>query len=559
MSHARSPLASAFRACRPALVTTAVFSAAINLLTFTGPLYMLSVYDRVIPSRHQGTLLALSLIALAAFVLYGALELVRSRILIRTGVVFDRHLAEPLALRLLAAPGTDRSGQPLRDLDNLRDFLTGAAPIVFCDAPWTPLFVLLAFSLHAWLGWAALAGIAGYAVMALASELATRKPLGTAMEATLAAARISSEAFGRRDVLAAMGMTGRFASRWSAAHDAVVSAQASASDRAAHISALSRSYRVALQSGMLGLGAWLAIHEQISVGAMFAANMLMSRALSPVEHAVQHWKSLVTARATVRRIAAALGAQAEATTPMDLPAPQGTLSVEGLVVRLAPTAKATLAGIGFRLEPGEMLTVVGASGAGKSTLLRTLVKAQSLTAGTVRLDGAALDHYRPEALGKAVGYLPQDIELFAGSVADNIARFGTVEADKVVAAARMAGVHEMILRLPSGYDTDIGPGGSTLSGGQRQRIALARALYDLPALIVLDEPNSNLDLNGEAALAEALRAARAAGSTVVVSSHKPALVDMADKLLVLADGAQQLFGPRQEVLARMTPRAVRAA
>ncbi len=554
--------AAAFRACRPAFLATVGFSLTINVLMFTGPLYMISIYDRVLPSRHTGTLIALSGLALTALALYGALELIRSRILIRAGTVFDRMLARPLVERVLSRPATGSQtagSQTLRDLDQLREFLTGAAPVVFCDAPWTPLFVLLAWLMHPFLGMAALGGIVGLFALTFAAEVLTRPVLRTAAIAAMQAAGISTAALRNREVLVALGMAGRFAERWTAKHGEVLSLQTCASDRAALIVSLSKTYRLILQSGMLGLGAWLAIHQEISVGAVFAANLLIGRALQPVEQVVQHWKGFIGARDAYARLKTVLAGEGNSVERMDLPAPVGAVSVEQLAVRAPEAERPGLMGVSFSLAAGEMLTVVGASGSGKSTLLRALVNVWTPLAGTVRLDGATLEQYAPDRLGASIGYLPQDVELFAGTVGENIARFGDVEADKVVAAARMAGVHDLILRLPKGYDTEIGPGGSALSGGQRQRIGLARALYDNPALIVLDEPNSNLDVNGETALARAIDAARAAGSTVVVSSHKQSLVAMADRLLVLADGTQQMFGTRAAVLEKIAPRPSIAA
>lgn len=554
--------AAAFRACRPAFLATVGFSLTINVLMFTGPLYMISIYDRVLPSRHTGTLIALSGLALTALALYGALELIRSRILIRAGTVFDRMLARPLVENVLSRPATatqTAGSQTLRDLDQLREFLTGAAPVVFCDAPWTPLFVLLAWLMHPFLGMAALGGIVGLFALTFAAEVLTRPVLRTAAVAAMQAAGISTAALRNREVLVALGMAGRFAERWTAKHGEVLSLQTCASDRAALIVSLSKTYRLILQSGMLGLGAWLAIHQEISVGAVFAANLLIGRALQPVEQVVQHWKGFIGARDAYARLKTVLAGEGNSVERMDLPAPVGAVSVEQLAVRAPEAERPGLVGVSFSLAAGEMLTVVGASGSGKSTLLRALVNVWTPLAGTVRLDGATLEQYAPDRLGASIGYLPQDVELFAGTVGENIARFGDVEADKVVAAARMAGVHDLILRLPKGYDTEIGPGGSALSGGQRQRIGLARALYDNPALIVLDEPNSNLDVNGETALARAIDAARAAGSTVVVSSHKQSLVAMADRLLVLADGTQQMFGARAAVLEKIAPRPAIAA
>jgi ATP-binding cassette subfamily C protein/ATP-binding cassette subfamily C protein EexD len=557
-----SPLARAVRAYRPVLVATAVFSMAINLLLFTGPLYMIQIYDRVLTSRSLGTLVALSALAAGALVVYGLIEWIRSRILVRAGIVFDTAVARPLFARLISRDGAThqpRAMQALRDLDALREFLTGTAPVIFCDAPWTPLFVVLAWAMHPALGVAAIVGILGLVVLAVATDRVSRPVLDAAGAEARAAAAFAVTATGNRDVVVAMGMAGRFTARWAARHDRVLALQTRASDQAGLLVAATKTYRLILQSGVLGLGAWLVIDGEIGAGAMLAASLLLGRALAPVEQAAQHWRAFVAARDLHARLAAVLADADIAAEPMDLPAPQGRLDVEGITVRAPRSGRVLLSGVSFSVAAGEVLVVLGSSGAGKSTLMRTLVDAWRPAGGCIRLDGATLDRWGAERLGAAVGYLPQDIELFAGTVAENIARFGDIDAAAVVEAARAAGVHEMILRLPEGYDTDIGPGGEALSGGQRQRLALTRALYGRPALVVLDEPNSNLDAGGEAALADAVRTLKAAGSTVILSSHRPALIDLADSVLVLADGARRLHGPRDEVMARLAPRPARAA
>lgn len=557
-----SPLARAVRAYRPVLVATAGFSMAINLLLFTGPLYMIQVYDRILTSRSLGTLVALSALAAGALVVYGVIEWIRSRILVRAGIVFDAAVARPLFARLLSrdvATEPGRAMQTLRDLDGLREFLTGTAPVVFCDAPWTPLFVVLAFLMHPVLGVAAIVGILGLALLAVATDRASRPVLDAAQGEARAAAAFAVTATGNREAVVAMGLAGRFTTRWAALHDRVLALQTRASDQAGLLVAATKTYRLILQSGVLGLGAWLVIDGEIGAGAMFAANLLLARALGPVEQAAQHWRAFVGARDLHARLAAVLAEAETAAAPMDLPAPKGRLDIENVTVIAPSSGRVLLSGVSFSVAAGEVLVVLGSSGAGKSTLMRTLVDAWRPAAGCVRLDGATLDRWGAERLGSAVGYLPQDIELFAGTVAENIARFDEIDAAAVVEAARAAGVHEMILRLPEGYDTDVGPGGAVLSGGQRQRLALARALYRRPALVVLDEPNSNLDAAGEAALADAVRILKAAGSTVILSSHRPALIDLADQVLVLADGTRRLHGPRDEVMARIAPRPVRAA
>lgn len=558
MTSRRSVLRRAAAGARPALLAAAGFSLVTNLLAFASPVYMLQVYDRVLASRSEETLIAVSGLALGAFGLAGAIEVLRARILVRAGIAFDRVLAAPLFDAVLGSEirgGRGGSGQALRDMDTVREFLMGAAPAVLCDAPWAPLFLVLAFLIHPAIGWLSLTGMVLLLAMTLLAEAATRRTLRSAGQAAAEAAGVSAAALRGAEAVRANGMSGAMAARWLARHEASLALQARASDRAGLLVALTRTVRIALQSAVLGLGAYLVIEQQMAAGAMFAATLMLGRAIAPVEQAVQHWKGFVTAREAWRRIGALLDAVPEATRPMPLPAPSGAVSIEGLAVVPPGADRATLSGVSLTIAAGEVIGIVGPSASGKSTLLRALVGVWQPARGAVRLDGASLDGYEADALGRSLGYLPQDVELFAGTVAENIARFGAVDTEAVVSAARAAGVHDMILRLPQGYDTRLGAGGTSLSGGQRQRIGLARALYGMPALIVLDEPNASLDAAGEEALAAAIRAAAAVGSTVVLSSHKPSLLAVADRIAVIADGTLKMAGPRDAVIARLAPKS----
>lgn len=539
-----------------------VFSLVINLLLFTSPLYMMQVYDRVLASRSESTLVALTVIAAFLLALVGAFELVRSRILVRMGVRYsDRvspRLFDAVSERELAVPRSG-AGQHLRDADAIRDFLSGTGLIAFCDAPWAPVFVVVCWLLHPWLGATALVGALALFGIALASEALTRKPLQEAGKAMGRSMNEAAATLHGAEAIRGLGMQEAVRRRWLEMKDEAVGWQALASDRAGGLLSISKAARHFLQSAVLGVGALLAIRQEISPGVMIAASILMGRALAPVELAVGNWKGFNAARAAHERITRLLEGQGAPSARPAIPAPAGHLTVDGVVVAAPGGFKPTLVGVTFEVKTGESVAIVGPSASGKSSLIRALVGIWPVHSGSLRMDGYTLDQWEPDVLGRHLGYVPQEVDLFAGTVAENIARLGDVDMDAVIEAATLAGLHETIQRLPGGYGTRVGPGGLSLSGGQRQRVALARALYGRPPLLVLDEPNSNLDAAGEEALMKAIRQAKASGQAVVFTTHKPSVLQVADRILVLADGTVRAYGPKESVLPtlmgrRPTPR-----
>ena len=549
-----SSLGNALAASRSAFVSVGVFSFCINLLMLTMPLYMLQVYDRVLTSRSFDTLIMLSILALGLMSMNGLLEFVRARVLVRVGARLDQTLSPRIFGSVVAQRlrGGDEQGQPLRDLETLRTFLTGSALLAFYDSPWTPLFIGLIFIFHPWLGAIALIGAILLFSLALLGEFLTRRPLAEASLQSMRANRFAESTFRNAEAIEAMGMRPALEERWLERHVTALAYQAHASDRSGSLTATVKFVRPVLQMSMLGFGAYLAIQQIITPGVMIAASIILGRALAPVEAAINGWRSFVGARGAHGRLSDLLGEAEDATPDMALPAPSGRLAVEVGSAGPPGLTKPVLRRINLALEPGEALGVIGPSAAGKSSLARLLVGVWKPQSGHVRLDGADVYDWNPVELGPHVGYLPQDVELFDGSVADNIARFTEADPAAVVAAAQRAGVHEMILQLPDGYDTIIGESGGVLSGGQRQRIALARALFGPPALVVLDEPNSNLDSEGEAALHEAIAWLKSEGRTVVIISHRPNILNQVDKILLLREGRIEELGPAQEILAKLT-------
>ena len=525
-----------------------------NLLLFVAPLYMLQVYDRVLASRSGSTLLMLTLVAAFLIAILGLIEMLRSRVLVRAGARLDTMLASRAFAGVFEAslrtPGGGNA-QVLRDLDTVRDFATGPALLVFCDAPWAPLFIGLAFVLHPLIGAVTLGGGIVIFLLAMANERITRASLRQASTVSMAASGFADASLRNAEVLHAMGMLPGIAKRWLVRHETALALQSNAADRAGLLLAASKFVRMFLQSAILGLGAWLAIEDQVTGGAIIAGSILMGRALAPIEMLVGHWKGFIAARAAYERLDTVLAGASNSNEKMRLPRPDGAIAVDRLFMVPPGGRSPVLKGVSFALAPGEVLGVVGPSAAGKSTLSRALIGVWPANAGTVRLDGADLAAWDRADIGPALGYLPQDVELFDGSVAENIARFGDVDPAKVVEAAQLAGVHQIILGLAEGYDTRIGDGGGRLSGGQRQRIALARALYGDPALVVLDEPNSNLDTAGEQALVEAVIGLKRRGATTVVVTHRLSILSGVDKILVLNNGEVEAFGSRDEVMARM--------
>jgi PrtD family type I secretion system ABC transporter len=550
---ARDQLSEAVSAARGAFVAVGLFSLIINLSMLIVPVYMMQVYDRVMNSGSQDTLLMLTLLAAILLISSAVVELARSRLFVRIGGGLNAKMASPLfreALSLRLNDAFSSSSQPLRDLDAVRTFLTGPGIIALFDAPWAPIYIAFIFLLHPILGGVAFAGgviIVGFAAL---GEFAVREP----SKVSAAGARMANatlDALGRNaEAIHAMGMLPGLERRWRERHNDGVAWQAIASDRIALIQAAAKAFRIALQIAMLGIGAWLALQQMMSPGAIAAASIIMGRALAPIEMAIGHWRSLALARAARTRLHDLLrNAGAEGLTRVKLPAPSGRLAMRSVSKRLEGRELPVLQNISFDLAPGEALGLVGPSGSGKSTLARLLVGISTPCLGDVRLDGAMLSDWPREDVGPHIGYLPQDVELMDGSVAENIARFDDILSDKVVAAAELAGAHEMILSLPNGYETEIGEGGRTLSGGQRQRIGLARAVYRDARFIVLDEPNANLDAMGELALRRALMILKEENKTVVMITHKASLLTEMDKILVLRDGRMEFFGPREEIAA----------
>jgi len=550
----QTELEQALASARGVFAVVGGFSLFINLLMLVSPIYMLQVYDRVLTSRSEDTLIMLTVLAVGLLAINAVLELARSKLLVRLGGRLDARLNDRVfAARFdhALAGGVGAHGQPLRDLEQLRAFLTGPGLVALFDVPWTPLFIALIFLFHPVLGAVALIGAVLLFAIALGSELATRGPQQRAATHAIQAHDFADAAVRNAEAIRAMGMLPGLRHRWLARHQAALAHQATAADRAAGLNAGAKFIRPGLQIAVLGLGAYLVILEQITPGVMIATSIIMGRALAPVEATINHWRSFIGARGAHGRLDELLGRHGAPAERMPLPPPEGRLRLEG-VTALPPGARApVLHGISFELARGELLGVIGPSAAGKSTLARMLVGVWPPTSGHVRLDGAELRDWSPAELGRHIGYLPQDVELFDGTVHENIARFGAPDPEGVVAAARTAGAHEMILALSDGYDTRIGEAGSVLSGGQRQRIGLARALYGAPALIVLDEPNANLDGEGEEALRTSLGSLKALGRTVVVISHRPNILATVDTLLMLRDGRIELFGPQKDALPKL--------
>src|SRR6202012_1772052 len=552
----RSELGDALRACRNAFIGVGVMSCMINLLYLTGSLFMLEVYDRVLPSRSVPTLIGLIILAAFLYAAQGVLDLIRGRILGRIGTSLDEALNArvfDIVVRLpLTVGGRNEGLQPLRDLDNIRSFLGGMGPGAFFDLPWLPLYLGICFAFHVMLGVTALVGAIILVSLTLVTEYLSRQPAREAMG--LAARRNDLAPASRRnaEVLVAMGMFGRLTQRWSDANDKYLAGNQRASDITGGLGAISKVLRMMLQSAVLGVGAYLVIHQEAPAGIIIAGSIRTARALAPVDLAIAHWKSFIAARQSWHRLNQLLQSMPVRATPTLLQTPSSRLSVEAISILPPGDTRAIVQDVTFALSAGNGLGVIGPSGSGKSSLVRALVGVWQPARGKVRIDGAALDQWSSDVLGRPVGYLPQDVELFAGSVAQNICRFDPeAKSDKIIAAAKEAGVHQMIIKMRDGYDTQIGEQGAALSAGQAQRVALARALYGDPFLIVLDEPNSNLDTEGDEALTRAVRAARERGAIVVVVAHRPIAIEAVDRILVLKEGRRQAFGPKEQVRAQV--------
>jgi ATP-binding cassette subfamily B protein/ATP-binding cassette subfamily C protein len=551
---ANALLANALGTCRGAFVAVVIFTMCINLLMLSAPIYMLQVFDRVLSSRSTDTLVLLTLIVGVALATLAILEVARNQVMIRISDWLENRLGSSILAGSVEAAlqhGGAPSAQGLRDLSTFKTFLTGPGMFPILDAPWTPIFLGVIFMLHPVLGWMSLAGAVALFSLALINKMATRELVAKASALSIRAFQDAEAVVRNADVVNSMGMRSNLIGRWQRKNGEMLTLQAQASKRGGGITAVSKFLRFVLQIGIMGGGAWLVIQNEMTAGAMIAGSILMGRALAPVEQAIGSWRSAIAARGAYERVKQQLALTADDAAQMSLPGPSGRLTVEGVTYFHQGATEPVLRNIAFRLEPGEALGLVGPSAAGKTTLARLLVGNIAPRAGAVRLDGVDIAQWDGEDLGKHLGYLPQDVELFAGTVRENIARMGEGKAEDVVAVAKLAGVHDMILRLSAGYETEIGDSGAALSGGERQRVGLARALYGAPKFVVLDEPNASLDNVGEEALVQAIATLKKRGITQVIIAHRPSILRHVDKILVMRDGAVQMFGPREEVLKKL--------
>ncbi|HRW14612.1 MAG: type I secretion system permease/ATPase [Rhodobacteraceae bacterium] len=533
--------------------TVAIFSVFVNLLMLTGSIYMLQIYDRVLPSRSEETLLALTLLIAALFALMGVLDYARGRISARIGAIaqtrLDGRVFRATLRRSVLSSERSRPATGLKDLESVQRLM--ASPVLFAvfDMPWAPIFIALIYSFHPWLGHLSLIGGAILVVITLMNQWLTRKP-----EAEANAAMMDGDGFAETirqqgDMIQALGMRRAVQERWQTLRNRALAAQLTSTDRVSQFSTLSKTFRFFLQSAVLGLGAYLVLQGEMSAGMMIAASILLGRALAPVEQAIGGWPLVQRARRGWAQLKILLEQTPDLVTPTALPRPRAFVDVKEITVFPPEQQKATLRMLSFHVSPGQALGVIGPSASGKSTLARVLTGIWRPASGSVRLDGATLDQYEPDILGSYIGYLPQDVVLFDGTVAENIGRLlPNPDPVEVVTAAKKAGAHEMILNLPQGYDTSVSAGGARLSGGQKQRIGLARAFYGNPQVLVLDEPNSNLDAAGQDALNEAIRLAKADGKLVIIMAHRPAGIAECDTILILDGGIAKAFGPRDEVL-----------
>lgn len=550
----KNEIQQALLAFKGTFYTVGVFSAITNMLMLVPSIYMLQVYDRVLASHNEITLLMLTLLMLGAYVLMSSLELIRSFILTRVGARFDMKMNKRVyaaAFEKNLKKDGGNAGQSLNDLTTIRQFLTGNALFAFFDAPWFPIYLLVIFLFQPVLGYFAIVGTIVLVVLAVLNEKVSHKPLAEASTMAIAAGNLATNNLRNAEVIEAMGMLPNLQARWFKLHTKFLRLQAEASEKAGLIGAITKFVQVSLQSLILGLGALLVIEGKITPGMMIASSILVGRALSPVQQVIAVWKSWANVRSSYERLNGLLEENPARRAGMPLPKPTGAINLEGVTAAPPGATVPVLKSVSFSIHAGDVLGVIGPSGSGKSTLARLLVGVWPAAVGKVRLDGADIYEWNKAELGPHLGYLPQDIELFSGSVSENIARFGELDADQVVLAAQRAGVHDMILKMPKGYDSVLGDGGAGLSGGQKQRLGLARAMYGDPALLVLDEPNSNLDEVGEHALMSAIQDMRKRGKTIVLITHRPSVIGATNKLLLLRDGMVHMFGGTNDVLAAL--------
>lgn len=561
---AGSRIRAALAASGLALVGVAIFSGVVNILMLTGPIFMLQIYDRVLASRSVPTLIALVVLVIFLYSIQGLVDLVRTRVLVRVGERVDEALSgdvyRVVAMLPLTAGRIGDGLQPVRDLDQIRQFTSGPGPLSMFDLPWVPVYLAVVFLIHPWLGAFTTVGAVVLFCFALFTDISSRRSLKEFSTHSTARNVVAEAGRANAEVLRAMGMLGRFVERWRGVSRLTLDANRKASDAVGGYGSASKVVRQLLQSLTLGLGAYFVILDQLTAGAMIAASIIGGRALAPVELAIGNWRAFVSARQSRQRLEELLRRLATKHDPMTLPPPSQKLELEGVWVAPPGAANPVLQGVSAKLSAGEGLGIIGPSASGKSCLARTIVGIWPAARGGVRIDGATLEQWDPERLGQYIGYLPQDIQLFEGTIGQNIARFDPqAPAEAIVAAAQAAGAHDMILHLPQGYDTPIGEAGFKLSAGQRQRVALARALYGQPFIVVLDEPNSNLDAEGEAALTEAMRSVRKRGGILIVIAHRPSALAPVDQVMVLGNGRVQAIGPKESVLKRvLQPSAVPA-
>ena len=548
-------LQAALKACKSSFISVGFFSLFINALMLVPTFYMLQVYGRVVTSGSVSTLVMLTIIMTVLMVTMGALELVRSRIMVRVSTKLDillsRDLYRASFKRALDSGGMDSSAQALNDLTGLRQFMSGNGLFAFFDAPWLPIYIAVMFMFHPWYGWMAIICAVILVIFAILNERMTGATLAAANKENIAASLYTNKNLRNAEVIESMGMLNTLINRWANRQKNVLILQSIASDNGGLMSNISKTFRMLVQSLILGLGAYLAINHEINAGLVIAGSVLLGRALAPLDLIIGSWKGFISARSQYARLNEILDKQKSEPERMSLPAPEGNVLVENLIVSAPGGKTPIIKGVTFSVPAGQVVGIIGPSASGKSTLARALMGIWQPQHGVVRLDGADIANWDKNELGPHVGYLPQDIELFEGSISENIARFAEIDAEEVIRAARIAGVHEMILLLPEGYDTVIGSDGVNLSGGQRQRIGLARALYGSPRLIILDEPNSNLDETGEQALAQAIKHMKSTGATIFVITHRTTILSQLDRLLVMSAGGISMYGPREQVMAEL--------
>ncbi|WP_112661654.1 type I secretion system permease/ATPase [Microvirga flavescens] len=552
-------VSDALKTCLPSFGGVAIFSAIVNVLALTGSLYMLQVYDRVLSSRSVATLVGLSLICLAAYVLSGALDTIRAKMLARIGARFDEILARRIfdlvAQMPLKGAKSSESMQPIRDLDQIRNFLSGMGPTALFDMPFMPIFFLGCFIIHPWLGLFSVIGGVVIVLLTLYTDKKSRDPMYELTKSGAERHTLAETSRRNAEAVRALGMIGFLGDRYDEVHTRHVIDGLRLSESSSVMSAFAKIFRMVLQSGILGLGALLVIEGQMSGGSMIAASIMMSRALAPIEIAVANWKGFIGARQSYHRLQRILSLIPAQGKRLPLPAPVASLLVDDIYVAAPGSNQPIVQAAAFELKAGQGLGLIGPSASGKSSLARALVGVWPTLRGEVRVDSAALDQWEPDSLGRHVGYLPQDVELFDGTVAENISRFQPdAKPESIIDAAKKAGAHELILNLPDGYDTHIGEGGASLSGGQRQRVALARALYGDPFLVVLDEPNASLDGAGDEALNQAILSVRQRGGVIVIITHRPAALGNVDLVAIMEEGRVKAVGPRDEVLQAVMKR-----